>query len=136
MTYVTFSAKTIPFGTFGISRNTILKYWSHCRSLVLCFSRARFTVYVTRFRKTCIVDTSNFSTLVTHNISLEGQIDVKLLGNVEPIFLYHPWKFQIFTPLHVVFMDLWMSKIRCVNFARFPKSGHIYKYSSCLASVL
>ena len=25
-TYVTFSAKTVPFGTFGISRNTILKH--------------------------------------------------------------------------------------------------------------
>ena len=47
-------------------------------------------VYVTGFGKTCIVHTSNFSNLVTHNISLEGQIDVKLLGIVEPILLYHP----------------------------------------------
>ena len=54
----------------------------------------------------CIVYTSNFSTLVTHNSSLEGQIDVNLSGIVEPIFLYHPLKFQISTLLRVVFMDL------------------------------
>ena len=41
--YVTFSVKTVPFGTFGISRNTILKHWSHCSSLVPCFIHARFT---------------------------------------------------------------------------------------------
>ena len=36
-------------------------------------------------------------------------------------------KVSIFTPLLVVFMDLRMSKIGCVNYARFPKSGHIYE---------
>ena len=30
--------KTVLNGTFGILRNTILKYWSHCSSLVLDFS--------------------------------------------------------------------------------------------------
>ena len=77
------------------------------------------------FGKTCIVHTSNFSTLVTHKISLEWQIDVKHLEILEPLFRYHLWKFQIFTPLLVVFMDLQISKIRCVNYARFPKSGRI-----------
>ena len=42
--FVTFSAKTVPFSTFGVSRNTILKHWSHCSSLVPCFIHARFTV--------------------------------------------------------------------------------------------
>ena len=42
--YVTCSAKTVPFGTFGILKNTILKHGSHCSSLALCFSHARFTV--------------------------------------------------------------------------------------------
>ena len=42
--YVAFSAKTVPFGTFGILRNTILKHLSHCSSLVLCFSHAKFIV--------------------------------------------------------------------------------------------
>ena len=36
--------KTVPKGTFCISRNTNLKYWSHCGSLVLQCSHARFTV--------------------------------------------------------------------------------------------
>ena len=44
-------------------------------------------IIVTGFGKMCIVHTSNFSTLVTDNISLEGQIGVKLSGIVEPIFL-------------------------------------------------
>ena len=44
LTYVTISMKTVPNGTFDISRNTILKHWSHCSSLVLYFSHARFTV--------------------------------------------------------------------------------------------
>ena len=42
--FVTFSVKTVPFGTFDISRNTTLKQWCHCSSLALCFSHARFTV--------------------------------------------------------------------------------------------
>ena len=42
--FVTVSAKAILKGTFGISRNTILKHWSHCSSLVPCFGHARFTV--------------------------------------------------------------------------------------------
>ena len=36
--FVTFFAKTVLSGTLSISRNTILKHWSHCSSLVLCFS--------------------------------------------------------------------------------------------------
>ena len=79
--------------------------------------------------KTCIVHTSNFSTLVTHKISLEWQIDVKLSGIVEPLFLHHPWMYQIFIPFHVVFMDLQMFKIRCVNYARFPISSHILSFT-------
>ena len=42
---------------------------------------------MTRFAKTCIVHTSKFSTLVTHNIYLEWHIDTKLSGLVEQIFL-------------------------------------------------
>ena len=46
-------------------------------------------VIVTGFGKTCIVHTSNFSTLETHKIYLERQTDVKLSGIVELLFLYH-----------------------------------------------
>ena len=46
--------------------------------------------FVTGFGKTCIVHTSNFSSLVIHNMYLQWQIDVKLSGIVEPLFLYHP----------------------------------------------
>ena len=81
---------------------------------------------MTGFGKTCIVHTSNFSTLETHKIYLERQIHVKLSGIVEPLLLYHPWKFHICIPFPVGFVDLQMSKIGCVNYARFPKSGHIY----------
>ena len=70
------------------------------------------------------VHTSTFSTLVTHNIYLEWQIDVKLSGIVETLLFYHFWKFQICISFLVVFMDLQMSKIECVNYAHFPKSGH------------
>ena len=42
--FVTVSVKTVLNGTFGILRNTILKHWSHCSSLVLDFSHAGFTV--------------------------------------------------------------------------------------------
>ena len=34
-TFVTISVKIVFNGTFGISRNTILKHWSHYSSLVL-----------------------------------------------------------------------------------------------------
>ena len=44
ITYVNISVITILNGTFGISRNIILKHWSHCSSLVLLFSHARCTV--------------------------------------------------------------------------------------------
>ena len=36
--------KTLPYLTFGISRNTNLEYQSHCGSLVLDCSHAKFTV--------------------------------------------------------------------------------------------
>ena len=51
---------------------------------------------------------------------------MKLAEIVELLFLYHSWKFQIYIPYPVVVMDLQMSKIGCVNYARFPKSGHNY----------
>ena len=44
------------------------------------------------------------------------------------VFLYHLYKFQICMLFHVVFMDLQMNKIRCVNYACFPKFGHTYIY--------
>ena len=78
-------------------------------------------------KKTCIVDTSNFSTLVAHKMYLKWQIDVKLFRIVEPLFFYHPWRSQVCIPFGVVIMDLQMSKIKCVNYAHFPKSGHIYR---------
>ena len=83
---------------------------------------------MTGFGKTCIVHTSDFSTLAIHKISYEWQINVKLAGIVDPLFFYYSWKFQIFMPFSVVVMDLQMWKIGCVNYARFPKSGHIYTY--------
>ena len=87
--------------------------------------------YVTGFGKTWLVHTSNFSTLVTHKISYEWQINIKLSGIVELLFPYHSWKYQICMPFSVVVMDIRMWKIRCVtiNYARFPKSGHIYRLS-------
>ena len=36
----------------------------------------------------------------------------------------------------MVFMDIQMSKIGCVNYARFPKSGHIYIYTHIFISKL
>ena len=53
-------------------------------------SNASPVQYVTGFGKTCIVHTSNFSTVVTHKISLERQIDVKLPGIIETLLLYCP----------------------------------------------
>ena len=82
--------------------------------------------YVTGFGKTCIVHTSNFSTLVSHKMYLERWIDVTLSGIVEQPFLYDSRKFHICVPFSVFFMNLQMSKIGCVNYAHFPKSGHIY----------
>ena len=52
-------------------------------------------------------------------------MDVKFSGIVELLFLYHPCKFQPCTPLSLIFMHLQMLKIGCVNYAHFPKSGHI-----------
>ena len=79
---------------------------------------------MTGFGKTCIVHTSNFSILVLYKIYLEWHIDVKLSGIVNPLFLYHSWKFQICIPFSGSFTDLQMTKIGCVNYAHFPKSGH------------
>ena len=75
---------------------------------------------------------------MTHNIYLEWHKDMKVSGFVQPIFLYHPWRFQIFMSLYMVFMDLQMSKIRCLNYAHFPKSCHtaIYSYILCSCSWL
>ena len=51
---------------------------------------------------------------------------MKLSGFVEPLFLIVPKSFKsLYVPFLVVFMDLQMSKIGCVNYACFPKSGHI-----------
>ena len=46
--------------------------------------------YLTRFTKTCIVNTSKFSTLVTHKISLEWQVNVKLEWIIELLFFITP----------------------------------------------
>ena len=46
-------------------------------------------LYVITLGKTCIVHISNFSTLVTHTIYLESQINVKYSESVEPLFFYH-----------------------------------------------
>ena len=45
--YVTGFGKTIPNRTFGFSRNTDLKYFNHCGSLMLYCSHTRLTVEVT-----------------------------------------------------------------------------------------
>ena len=81
---------------------------------------------MTGFVKTCIVYTSTFSTLGSHKFYQELQIDVKSSRIVELLCLYHSWKFQPCPPFSVVLMHLQMSKIGCVNYAPFPKSGHIY----------
>ena len=52
-------------------------------------------------------------------------MDVKFSRIVELLFLYPPSKFQPSTPLSLIFMHLQMLKIGCVNYACFPKSGHI-----------
>ena len=57
--------------------------------LKLNFSQ-EITKFVTEFAKMCIVHTSNFSTLVSHKIYLERQMDMKHLGIVELLFLYLP----------------------------------------------
>ena len=44
--YVTGFAKTVPNRTFGISRNTELKYSSHCSTFMLDCSHAGFTAEV------------------------------------------------------------------------------------------
>ena len=51
---------------------------------------------------------------------------MKLSGIVELLFLYDSFTFHICIPFPVVFIDLEMSKIGCVNYARFPKSSHIF----------
>ena len=82
---------------------------------------------MTGLGKMCIyiVHTSNFLTLMTHKIYLKWWIDVNLSGIVVLLFLYYPWKFHICIPFPVLFMILQMSKIGCVNYARFPKFGRI-----------
>ena len=45
--------------------------------------------FVTRFVKTCIVHTSNFSILVTPKIYLDLYIDVNVSGNVILPFIYY-----------------------------------------------
>ena len=45
--------------------------------------------YMITLGKTCIVHISNFSTMVTHTIYLESQINVKYSESVEPLFFYH-----------------------------------------------
>ena len=99
---------------------------SVCMCFCACIHNYMFIQYVTGFGKACIVQTSNFSTLVTYKIYLEWQIHVKLSGILDTLFLYWSWKFQISTPFHVVFMGLQISKIRCVNYARFPNPVTLY----------
>ena len=70
----------------------------------------------------------HLSTLVTHIIYLEWQIDVKLSEIVELLFLCHPGEFQVFIPIRVAFMDLQMTKIGCVNYECYHKlmQSHVY----------
>ena len=58
--------------------------------------------------------------------SIWNEIDVKLSESVELLFLYCLWKFQICILFPVVFINLQMSKMGSVNYARFPKFGHVY----------
>ena len=82
-------------------------------------------IYVTGFAKMCIVHTSTFSTLKIHKICYAYQTGMKLARIVAVLSLYLSRKFQIVMFILSCFMNLWMCKIGCVNYARFPKSGHI-----------
>ena len=88
-------------------------------------------IYVTGFAKTCIVHTSTFSTLKIHNICYDHQTGIKLAGMVELLSLYRSSKFRILMIFLSCFMNLRKRKIGCVhvNYAHFPKSGHICSYS-------
>ena len=111
------------------------QWWQNAEILAIDCMQIHFNIfsneesiviqYVTGFGKTCIVHTSNFSTSVTHKIYFEWWMDVKLSEIVELLLVYHPWTFHIYIPFPVDFMNLQMSKSGCVNYARFPKSGHI-----------
>ena len=48
---------------------------------------------------------------------------IEISGILASPFLYHLCQFQICVPFPAIFMDPQMSKIRCVNYACFPKSG-------------
>ena len=103
----------------------------YCKNTLHVIGTAQFLCaqkwwIVTGFGKMCIVHTSNFSTLVSHKIYLEWWIDVKLSGIVELLFLYDSWKFHICIPFPVVFMNLQMSKIGCVNMHTIPNPVTIY----------
>ena len=51
-------------------------------------------------------------------------MNVKLSGIVEQLFCITRESFNLHAIL-VVVMDLQISKIGCVNYVHFPKSGHI-----------
>ena len=93
----------------------------------LSFTLLNNSPYVTGLGKMWIVHTSNFSTLVSYK--MEWQIDVKLSGIIESLFFYHSWKFQICIPFPVVFIDLQMNEIRCVNYTHFPSLVTYYWYT-------
>ena len=77
---------------------------------------------VTKFGKTCIVHTFNFSTLVTCKNYLEYIDGCETFGNCRTTIPLTFWKFQICILFLVAFMDLQMSKIGCVNYACFLRS--------------
>ena len=54
-------------------------------------------IIVTRIAKMYIVHTSNFSTLVTHKILYERQVNVKLAGIVEILVLFLLLKFLYYS---------------------------------------
>ena len=61
---------------------------------------------VTGFAKTCIVHTSTFSTLMSHNICYDYQTGKKLAEIVELISLNQSSKFQILMFFLSCFMNL------------------------------
>ena len=97
--------------------------------MLWCVIKSKYNKYscVIGFGIMCKVYTSNLTTFVTHKIYLEWQIDMRLLGIIEPIFLYHPWKSKICIPISVVYLENQLNKIGCVNYVRFPKSSHTWK---------
>ena len=84
------------------------------------------TVYVTGFGKMYIVYTSNFSTLVSHK-DLSAMTDrCETLRDYKTTIPLSSLRVSNVFTIQSDFLDLQMCKIRCINYACFPKSGHIF----------